>query len=105
MSLASLDLEGDLRVDSVVGNPIVFDCGLHLLNIDRLDIAHRLGGLLDCTLCGILPALLGLGQYFDDLQCCHGSSSWVCCCQSTWQCSQSFGYNPQVAFKRPLSDL
>src|SRR5918996_6576731 len=43
--------------------------------IDRLEAAHRLGGLLDRLLRGVLPALLGLSQYFNDLQYRHANSS------------------------------
>jgi hypothetical protein len=37
--------------------------------------AHRLGGLLDRLLRGVLPALLGLSQYFNDLQYRHANFS------------------------------
>ena len=35
-------------------------------------------GLLNCKLCGVFPALWGLGQYFDDLQYSHDNPSFVC---------------------------
>src|SRR5919109_513337 len=72
---ATLELERNLRVDTIVGDPIVVDGRFHLLDVDSLDAAHRLGGLLDRLLHGVLPALLGLSQYFNDLQYRHANSS------------------------------
>src|ERR687895_2297981 len=73
----TLELERDLRVDTIVGDSIVVDGRFHLLDVDSLDAAHRLGGLLDRLLRGVLPALLGLSQYFNDLQYRHANSSIV----------------------------
>src|SRR5919197_1297150 len=74
---ATLELERDLRVDTIVGDSTVVDGRFHLLDVDSLDAAHRLGGLLDRLLRGVLPALLGLSQYFNDLQYRHANSSIV----------------------------
>ncbi len=54
--LSSFYREGNLDVDPVVGDPIVLDRRLHLLNIDRFDVAHRLGGLLNRELRGRPPS-------------------------------------------------
>src|SRR5919197_1983685 len=72
---ATLELERDLRVDTIVSDPIIVDGRFHLLDVDSLDAAHRLGGLLDRLLRGVLPALFGLSQYFNDLQYRHANSS------------------------------
>ena len=72
------DLKRDLRIDSVVSDLIGVDGSFHLLDIDRFDVTHRLGGLLNRKLCGVFPALWGLGQYFDDLQYSHDNPPFWC---------------------------
>jgi hypothetical protein len=68
----TVELEADLGVHPVAGDLAVLDLGVHFLDVDRLDVPHRLGGLRDRRLDGFVESVRGFRENFDDLQHRHG---------------------------------
>jgi len=60
-------------VDSVHDDLVVFDLGLQILDVYRLDSLQGLSRASDRSRCRILPTLVGLGNHFDHFKhVCHG---------------------------------
>ena len=73
--LAVADPEADFDVHPVVGDLIVIDDSLELLDVNRLDIPDRLLRFPQRFLRGRLPAIGRLRQQLDYLDNCHLSTS------------------------------
>jgi hypothetical protein len=67
--------EGDIAVEAVFDDLAIFDDGLLVFHVEVLDVKDRLAGFLDCALCGVVLALVRLGDDLDDFgDIWHGSS-------------------------------
>lgn len=69
-SVLIVEEEADLGVYPVAGNLAVLDAGIHVLEVNRFDVAHRLRNLRHGFLRGIFEAFVGLCEDFNHLE--HG---------------------------------
>ena len=72
--LLRINLESDLRVDSVLRDPVVVDHGLEVLDINRFYTVKAFRSVIDGDLRGVFPAIVGLGQYLDYFVRAHDHS-------------------------------